>query len=277
MNDAASKRPDEEVEEWANKLDRALLDWDAAARLVASGGIHSHGFSPATTLRWRATHHPPIEVAGGKLDRVLRDICASFEDSEKERRDRIFDIVAERQGKDRGKLLQLEWWDDAISRTLEAEAAQGEARWRIVLEEVKSSGRHPEEKHLEEIIARFGVPGFAGSYVAGRFSGRIRPGNGRPRSLLPLKDMELLESLGLPNTQPIIRQLALDYLETRHMRYKNFESRRSPRKDNRPRLWYVKSRGVWRVKNPKTEARRQVARRMCISPATLEDWERAAP
>jgi hypothetical protein len=69
-----------------------------------------------------------------------------------------------------------------------------------------------------------------------------------------------------------------------HIKLNNYETR-DPRIGDRGRRWrwlqcggvvlrYIKSRGVWRVKEPKQRALELVAARYNIEPATLRDWER---
>ena len=160
---------------------------------------------------------------------------------------------------------------------------RSERRWRAALQ-AKKNGRHISRDYLLRLTRSGGVPDFAGSFAADRFSGNKTP-PGRPAQ--PPLDPSDLDSLwyhfkprpdaaakfGLARLVPL-EFVAVTDVRRRHAYYAAFETTQEPSHKNKPRLRYIASRGVWRVQNPKDEALRQVARRLGVKQATLEDWDR---
>ncbi len=183
------------------------------------------------------------------------------------------------------------WEEDSRRRKEEAlrdmRRERGERRWRALLQAAEA-GRHAPLEYLLRLMASAGVPDFAGRYAADRFSGKIGP-PGRPaRPPLDTRDLETLQyhfdggripwsgvaaRNGVESLFPS-QFVAVAAVRCLHARCKAFETTREPRHANKPRLQYIESRGVWRVKNPKGEARRRVARDWGVKPSTLAEWER---
>ena len=161
------------------------------------------------------------------------------------------------------------------------EAAKATQAWKTVLQRVEDKDQHPGLEYLAALIATYGVPELAREYVAGRVSGSIAK-TGRPDPLPPARTstpgelfyqyQEIKDAFGGLHPHQYRAVLRVD---ARHARYKSFETRSQPRKKNLPRLRFVESQGVWKVKGAREEARRQVASRHDVSPETVQGWERS--
>lgn len=188
-------------------------------------------------------------------------------------------------------------WDED-SRCRKEEVRRGmrrdlsERRWQAVLQEAEKS-RHVSIGYLLRLMAAGGVPDHAGPHVAARFSGEIAPPGHPARPTLDPRDLDTLWDHFDGGTTPWPGVAARKGVESLfpsqfvavaavrlcHARYAAFETRREPRRANKTRLRYVESRGAWRVKDPKGEARRWVARHWskvndAVEPSTLAEWER---
>jgi len=160
-------------------------------------------------------------------------------------------------------------------------AAEATLAWKTVLGRLEEKNKHPSPDYLIELIRIYGVPELARDYVAGRLSKSIAK-VGRPDPLPPPSAsasgglfylyQEVKDAFG--GIEPH-QYRAVSQVDARHARYKSFETRRKPRKRNLPRLRFVESQKVWKVKGAREEARRQVASRLGVSPETVQGWERS--
>jgi hypothetical protein len=162
-----------------------------------------------------------------------------------------------------------------------------ERRWRSLIQAAEE-GRHVSAAYVADLIRAGPIPDFARNYVADRMSRTIAP-SGRPaRPPLDPGDLASLwhhfddtkvpwqrvfpkSSLSVLFPPQFLAVLAVRW---RHGCYKAFETAREPRRENKPRLRWIESRGVWRLKNPKDEAACYVAQRLGVKQKTLDDWER---
>ena len=173
---------------------------------------------------------------------------------------------------------------------------QSAMRWRVVLTQVEEEGLHLSPERLQKLVRKWGVPSFAGAYVAARWSGEISP-SGHPA--LPPLDPQFPEWLpyhfdvgrvpwpGIASNNSGIptRFLAVEVLNERYRRYARFETGQEPNARNKHPtgpLKYRKTRRVWTIVAPKKYALRKVAEKLpspikeedSLSVATLEVWER---
>lgn len=169
-----------------------------------------------------------------------------------------------------------------------------DGRWRSLIA-AAARGKHVSRNYILWLIASHGVPEYAGRYVADRLSGRISP-KGRPyRPALDPGDLDTLwyhfdgpihhpAHWGSPTpTERLYPPWYVAALKVRyyHSRYASFVTSRKPRPAHLQRrvqdgavLWYVESRRVWRVRDPKGEAIRRVARIYDVAPSTVASWVR---
>ncbi len=151
---------------------------------------------------------------------------------------------------------------------------EGPDPWKRVILRWLSEDRHPDLKSLGALIRWHGVPAdepTVREYVARRLGAPgtdpIRPGSGRTYTVDPNPLRDALS----PDQD---HQHRLYRLQRRHERYQRFTTRQEPSKRNLPRCRFVEARGLWKLKSPKAEALRQVARRSGLSESYLEALEK---
>lgn len=150
------------------------------------------------------------------------------------------------------------------------------APWWPVIRAVEDEDSHPSRHHLAALIARYGVPPWAREYVAARLSEEEKPPGRRreyprPGSWERAHGISPRKSCAVATVHRLHHRFA--QYETRDRRIGN-EGRRFRWLNEPVKLRWIESRGVWRIKAPKVQALRLVARRYYVSPATVEGWER---
>ena len=166
-------------------------------------------------------------------------------------------------------------WPDKSDAKRERQRRANErvfSEWRHVLRVVEEERRHPSPEYLADLIRRYGVPDFAREYVAWRQTNSLPRGLPIPPPRRPTTpdELDLAIASGVHwNTGAICivsDGLTLDQyrcvraVQRRYARYVAFQTRKKPRRRNLPRLKYIQSRRVWRVKDPKAQARKRVGR-----------------
>jgi hypothetical protein len=145
---------------------------------------------------------------------------------------------------------------------------QSRMRWRAILQEVEELDHHVSKAVLQDLVRRWGVPAFAGEYVAARWSGEIAPSGNPANPPIGPRFPEWANEHHRPRFEAVGRVLR------RYRVYKGFATSTPPRPRNAPRLKHDPHSDVWTIRAPKAEAREQVARRLGLSASTLKAWER---
>jgi hypothetical protein len=145
-----------------------------------------------------------------------------------------------------------------------------------------AEGRAPSREHLARLVALPGIPGSATEEQRKAVYRILKDGPGEK----PFPEPDDWELFGEYSARDGLAYMDLLHLHNELAEFATSEPGPSRRaivveslssEGPEPvtiQLRYVKGRGEWRVRDPRGQAREIVARRYCMSPATLADFER---